>query len=203
MFFLILASKSFILFLPLLFCAFFNFFKKICISLSDLFIYSPLKISVIFIYLYLGSFSFHSVTSEFSGSVVVKYLIFSEDIMTWLLLIVYLIWLLAIRGRDNYGSRCCYLKLSLLGRYSVPWCMCLLWIFREHDGCMFIIFLAYSSGMFRRNACLPIWLSWCIFSKCLLVLEVGMMGWIWQASWKRRSCGLVCNSPLYTMNTSS
>lgn len=177
--------------------------RSFCISLSDLFIYSPLKISVIFIYLYIGSFFFPSVMSEYSGSAVVKHLIFSEDIMTWLLIIVHLIWLLANWGRDNYGSRCCYLNLSLLGGYSVPWFLCLLWIFREYDDYVFIIFLAYSSGMFRRNACLPICLSRCIFSKCLLVLEVGTMEWIWQASWKRRSLWFDVYFPLYTMNTIS
>lgn len=91
------------------------------------------------------------------------------DILSWLLLIVFLCWHAGVWPWDDWSSRCWFRDLSLLGEY---------------------FFLGFDLGYFSLDLqevwelCIvyfPGLLSWCVHQKCLLLLR-----WVEKESWRRR-----------------
>lgn len=63
---------------------------------------------------------------KYSRPAVVGKLGLSGDILSWVLLIVFLSWHLGVWVLGYYRARCLFLGLSLLGGYIVPWLLFLL-----------------------------------------------------------------------------
>lgn len=89
----------------------------------------------VFIEAVLKSFSCASAVLEYSGPAVVGLLGSSEDVLSWVLLIMFLCWCLVIWNWEGYSSNCWYLVLAMQGGNFVPLFMSLLWMLEEYAAC--------------------------------------------------------------------